>query len=506
LFETNHSGFAMASAKGGIDIAEAMKAPARALPVRTWRDKMRDWNIAPDLGDDIGSLDWFRGLATLMGLCILAFMLTPDFGPLYGAQSPMPTEEEFEEARAQMIMPRALGSDSGKRMAANENVVALTGSPERPTIELSVSMGAGDSFARVLQRAGVGGGEADKISNMVAAATPLSDIPAGTQIAIMLGARQSRTTARPLQSLTFRARFDLNISIKRDGNSLLLNRLPIAIDTTPLRIRGTIGDGLYRSARAAGAPADAIQSFLKIISGRTQLSNLRATDEFDIIMEYRRSETGEVQPGELLYAGIDRDGKPAIQMLKWSIEGNTQWFEASGVGQTTGGIGRPVNGNITSNFGMRRHPVLGYMRMHAGVDFGAPYGAPIFAVSEGIVSYAGRKGGNGNYVQITHNASLATGYSHMSRITAQPGQQVRRGQIIGYVGSTGLSTGPHLHYSLFRNGVAINPLSITFVQRAQLSGSNLADFRARLSRLKSIAPGSALGSLQKSRSDTMITP
>jgi murein DD-endopeptidase MepM/ murein hydrolase activator NlpD len=502
VFEARKAGFNFAAGHGDIALAGAMQTPLRNKPLPTWRTSLANLDLTPDLGENIGSFRWFRGLGTLTLLCAFALALLPDFGPLYGAQPPLPTESEFEESRAQMIMPLAFGGDSGRRMAANENVVALSGSPERPTIEMTATLGRGDSFSRVLQRAGVGSGEASRIESMVSGAVNLSDISAGTPMEITLGARSSRSAARPLESLAFRARFDLNVEVARNGGALQLIRKPIKVDDTPLRIHGAIGSGLYNSARAAGAPAAAIQNYLQIIAGRTNLSNLRPSDQFDIIIDYRRAETGEIKTGDLLYAGLDRDGKSAIQMLKWQTGGSGQWFEASGVGETRGQMGRPVNGRITSGFGMRRHPILGYVRMHAGIDFGAPYGTPIFAASDGKVGYAGRKGGNGNYVQIQHGGGIASGYSHMSRIAAGIGQFVRRGQIIGYVGSTGLSTGSHLHYSLFRNGTPINPLSIKFTSRAQLAGADLANFRAKLARLKSVAPGSALGSIKPASSNS----
>jgi murein DD-endopeptidase MepM/ murein hydrolase activator NlpD len=499
VFDAGNAGFTATANSGNMVMAHAMTSHLRVTPELTWRDRIDQFDWTPDLGDDIGSLRWFRGLATLTLLSGIALTLLPGFRPLPAAPSAVMTNAEFEESRAQMIMPLAFGADSGKRMAANENVVSLSASPERPSIELTANMGSGDSFSRVLQRAGVGGGEASRISDMVSGITNLSDIAPGTSIDIILGARSSRSAARPLQSLEFRARFDLNVAINRSGNVLQLIKKPIAVDNTPLRIRGIVGSSLYKSARAAGAPAEAIQSYLKIIAGRTNISNISANDEFDIIIGYRRAETGEVETGDMMYAGLDRGGKPAIQMLKWTNGENTQWFEASGVGETRGAIGRPVNGPVTSGFGSRRHPVLGYVRMHSGMDFGAGYGAPIYAVSDGVVAYAGRKGGYGNFVQINHGGGLGTGYGHMSRIAARGGQAVRRGQIIGYVGSTGLSTGPHLHYELYRNGRAINPASVTFTQRAQLSGQDLANFRAQLARLKSVMPGAALGSLQSSR-------
>ena len=232
----------------------------------------------------------------------------------------MPTQVQLEVARTQTIMPIAFGSDTGGRMAPSENVVALAASPERPSLEMTATLGQGDSFARVLQRAGVGAADAQTAVSLVSGATGLSDIPSGTPIEIVLGRRTSNAAPRPLESLDFRARFDLHLAVNRAGGGLSLTRKPIAVDDTPLRIRGTVGGSLYRSARAAGAPADVIQDYLKIIASRTQLSNIGASDEFDIIVAHRRAETGEIEVGGLLYAGIDQGWQtthPDAEMGGW---------------------------------------------------------------------------------------------------------------------------------------------------------------------------------------------
>jgi murein DD-endopeptidase MepM/ murein hydrolase activator NlpD len=127
--------------------------------------------------------------------------------------------------------------------------------------------------------------------------------------------------------------------------------------------------------------------------------------------------------------------------------------------------------------------------MHKGMDIGAPYGAPIYAATDGVVAMAGRNHGYGNFVKLNHAGGLATGYGHMSRIAVSSGQRVRKGQVIGYIGSTGMSTGPHLHYELYRNGVAINPKSVAFTVVRQLTGGDLSEFRARLGRLMSVPVG-----------------
>jgi murein DD-endopeptidase MepM/ murein hydrolase activator NlpD len=127
--------------------------------------------------------------------------------------------------------------------------------------------------------------------------------------------------------------------------------------------------------------------------------------------------------------------------------------------------------------------------MHKGEDFRAAYGTPILAVTDGRVVAAGRAGGYGNQVRLAHAGGLMTSYSHMSRIAARVGSTVRQGQVIGYVGSTGLATGPHLHYELYRNGVQVNPASIKFTTRSQLSGGELAAFRSKLKSLLSVRTG-----------------
>lgn len=496
MFGKRETGLAAIGSGGDVVIADAMMQPLRSVSVPDWRERLAAIDWVPDLGEDIGSLRWFCGLGTLTLLSVSALSLVPDFGPVYGAQPAMPTSAQMEEARAQMITPLAYGSDTGRRMAANDSVRALAASPERPRIELTATLGRGDSFARVLQRAGVGGNDAAQALALVSSAASTTEIEPGTPIAIVLGRRTSKNSARPLESLDFRARFDLRLAVNRSAaGGLTLDRQPIAVDATPLRVRGVVGPSLYRSARAAGAPAEAVQDFLKVIASRTQLSNIGATDEFDLVVEYKRAVTGEVQIGNLMFAGIERGGKPRIQMLKWNVGNGSQWFEASGVGESRGQLSRPVNGGVSSGFGMRRHPILGYKRMHSGLDFKAGYGAPIFAATDGVVAYAGRKGGYGNFVQLNHGGGIATGYAHMSRIVAGPGQRVRQGQIIGYVGSTGLSTGPHLHYELYRDGRPINPLSITFTQRAQLSGGDLSRFKGELAKLKAVKPGAALAPL-----------
>ena len=455
---------------------------------RSRPDRARGFVLAPDLARQIGSRRWLRGAATLIGLIALAIALLPGFGPVEAAPQVVLSPSERDEYRSLAIAPLALGADSGRRMGPTRAVTPLARAPERPRLDLVATLATGDGFAAMLRRAGVSTTEARTVTRMIGSATPLSGLAPGTKVDLTLGRRPAPGAPRPLEGLAFRARFDLALAVERRGGALVLAPQPIRVDATPLRIRGTVGEGLYRSARAAGAPASAVQQYLRTIAA--DLDAIGAGDEFDLVIEYRRAATGEAEAGQLLYAGILRGGKPQRQMLRWGSEG--RFYDAAGVGELREGLIAPVPGSITSRYGMRRHPILGIMRMHSGVDFRAAPGSPIYAVTDGQVEFAGRNGGYGNFVRLIHAGGLGTGYAHMSRIAVGPGERVARGQVIGYVGSTGLSTGAHLHYEMYRGGRKIDPSSVTYVTRAQLSGRDLAAFRARLAALMAVTPGAAL--------------
>ncbi len=443
-----------------------------------------DFELVTDLGVRIGSGEWFRGLFTCVALCYAAYSFAPTDITVPGA-SPAPfPDTQFEEARALSFAPLALGADTGRRTAASDAVMPLAEAPERPSVDLSAMLGSGDSFVRMLERAGVGAGEAQYAAAMVGRVLPIGDIAPGTSVQLTLGRRANPQVARPLDALRFRARFDLGLSIERVDGRLVLTRMPILVDNTPLRIQGRVGESLYRSARAAGVPARTVEAYIRALA--TQLSigqHVQSDDRFDIIVEHRRAATGETESGQLLFAGLQRPGGRNLQLMQWTVGGRTQWFETSGVGRETGTLAQPVSGRITSHFGARVHPILRYTRMHRGVDFGAAWGSPIVAAADGQVIGAGWAGGYGRQVRLAHAGGLATSYSHMSRIAVAPGTIVRRGQVIGYVGSSGLSTGAHLHYELYSNGAPINPLSVRYISRAQLSGAELESFRARVRSL-----------------------
>ena len=256
-------------------------------------------------------------------------------------------------------------------------------------------------------------------------------------------------------------------------------RKPAAESAGPLRIRGRVGDGLYWSLRAAGASPQVAAQYLSALASEIDVGDVAPGTGFDLVLG---------SGANLLYAGLNRAGEREVQLVRWSANGSSQWIDAADAGQpqaTSSGMTWPVAGRITSYFGNRYHPILHFTRFHAGVDFGASWGSPIVAAGDGQVAAAGWAGGYGRQVRIAHGGGIVTSYSHMSQIVAQPGSFVHAGQLIGYVGSSGLSTGPHLHYEVLRGGTPINPLGVRF-SSVQVADTSLANaVKARLKALLS---------------------
>jgi murein DD-endopeptidase MepM/ murein hydrolase activator NlpD len=488
LFQSSERGFGHAGGAASLSFGQAIALPPMRSGlvgrVQSFLDSHAHIDLTPDLGADIASLTWFRGLLTCLVLCAAPIALFPEYRPLPVSVPEPLAGDALDEFRAHAIAPQAYGSDTGRRMAATDAVQNLTDTPERPSIDLTASLGSGDSLRRVLERSGVGAAEAERVTSMVGAITDIDAIKPGTGIKLTLGRRSNRSAPRPLDFLAFRARIDLAVAVKRQGGALVLERMPIPVDRTPLRIQGRVGESLYRSARAAGVPAKAVEAYLKAIAPRVSLgADVNADAKFDLVIEHARASTGETEFGKLLYAGLYR-GNRKLQLIEWTVGGRTDWFEASGLAQPRGGMVRPVqHARVSSGFGMRFHPLLRYSRFHRGIDFAASYGTPILAVTDGVVAFAGRSGGYGNFVRLSHSGAMGSGYGHMSRITVSPGQRVTAGQVIGYVGSTGLSTGPHLHFEVYRNGQAVNPATANFISTPVISGAELGRFRARLAQI-----------------------
>ena len=250
---------------------------------------------------------------------------------------------------------------------------------------------------------------------------------------------------------------------------------PAQAEAPTERFTGKVGQNLTDSLRAAGVPEAQGRQYVAVLARAITLAGgLSVDDKFDLIL--LRDPGGKL--GQLVYVGLDRVARSDVELMKWTDGRNIIWVNADGVGgEDQSRMGLPLKGRMTSGFGNRFHPILGYERFHAGVDLAAASGTPIHAAADGRVLQAGWHGGYGQEVEIAHTGGLETRYGHMSRIAASIGEVVRKGQVIGWVGSTGLSTGPHVHFEVMKNGRPVNPMSVKMDSGAgHLEGEKLHQF------------------------------
>lgn len=481
MYVRNDQGLELNGSAAALSLRHAVDGADGAPSWRDiWHDRLIHLDLTPDLGADIGSLVWWRGMITLLTLLSGAVLLRPTIIPFIAEVPAPPTGQALEAERAQAVTPLAWGAETGTRMGATHAVTRLTGTPERPQIDVMATLGAGDGLAHAIERAGGDAHEARAAANAVAKIVDSSDIKPGTLLALTLGRHASKDDPRPLERLAFRARLDLKLELTRTADGFAVTRIPIAVDYTPLRVQGQVGGSFYRAARAAGIPMESIEEAIHVLQNKIGFDNIDSDARFDLVVEQARAATGEVEHGKLLYIGLER-GDQETKMIQWTIDGHTDWYDLAGVAEKRAGATLPVaNAHKTSGFGMRFHPILGYSRMHQGVDYGAAYGSQIHAIADGKVVYAGWHGGHGNFVKLNHAYGMGSGYGHMSRIAVAIGQYVSQGQIIGYVGSTGLSTGPHLHFETYRNGAVVDPRTVKFAATSLLEGKQLAAFKAKV--------------------------
>lgn len=246
---------------------------------------------------------------------------------------------------------------------------------------------------------------------------------------------------------------------------------------------------LYHASLIESIPSETIQQILRIHAYETDFRRrLRSGDTCEMFFDLKDEGGTDGPPGELLFTSITTGNETRRYYRFRTPDGQVDYYDAQGNNAKKFLNRRPVRADdvrLTSGFGFRRHPLLGETKMHTGIDWSAPTGTPILAAGNGTIEEAGRKGYNGNYIRIRHANGYQTAYSHMSRFApgAAPGVKVRQGQVIGYIGTTGLSSGPHLHFEILVNNQFVNPLSIEVPRERQLTGKDLTAFHKERNRI-----------------------
>lgn len=356
-----------------------------------------------------------------------------------------------------------------------------------PDVELAslVRLARGGTLAQALDRAGVGAADANDVIAALATQLNLRRLGAGQLVELKFEPIPA-TQQRRLASVIIPLDVDSTIIAKRAGEAgFVARREEKALHAGSARVVGTIDDSLFVSAQAAGMPIRVIMDFIRLYSWDVDFQReIQPGDRFEVLFEQFHTEVdrvtqGGAKVGEILYASLTIKGDD-VRYYRYRAPAGVDYFNASGESVRKALLKTPLDGaKLTSGFGKRTHPILGYTRMHRGVDFAAPVGTPIVAAGNGTVEVAGSNGAYGNYVRIRHSGNYQTAYAHLSRFGygVRAGRTIKQGQIIGYVGTTGLSTGPHLHYEILVGGNQVNPMTVKFASGNKLNGRELAQFR-----------------------------
>ncbi len=248
------------------------------------------------------------------------------------------------------------------------------------------------------------------------------------------------------------------------------------------RYYGTIKNGLFVDGVQSGISPTSMMNMINLYGYELDFQrDLHGGDRFEMLVESFYSEDGKkLRDGNVLFSSLMLQNR-TIEIYMHKINGKVEYFDAKGNSVRKSLLRTPINGaRVSSGFGMRRHPILGYSKMHKGTDFAASTGTPILAAGNGTIVHFGVKGGYGNYVQIKHSAEYATAYGHASRFNRKfhLGSKVKQGDVIAYVGTTGRSTGPHLHFEVLYRGNQINPSKVKATSGLKLSGKELTRFAA----------------------------
>ena len=268
--------------------------------------------------------------------------------------------------------------------------------------------------------------------------------------------------------------------------------LQLAFDDNPPASRQpgdlpTVYDGIYRAGIAYGMTDTMIQQLIRMLASDVDFqAQLAPTDQLEAFFSLPAASERAGDESEILYVAANFGGNLRKFYRFHSADGSTDYYDENGRSSKQFLLRNPVpNGVFRSPFGMRRHPILGYSRMHTGVDWSAPRGTPIIAAGNGVVERAGWTNGYGNQTVLRHSNGYESSYSHQNAIAAgvTPGAKVRQGQVIGYLGSTGLSTGPHLHYEVIVNGSKVDPMRIRLPGGRALGGDDLTAFKRERERI-----------------------
>jgi murein DD-endopeptidase MepM/ murein hydrolase activator NlpD len=365
-----------------------------------------------------------------------------------------------------------------------------------PDIVITRKVRKGDTLASILVRAGADKNDTQSVINALKKVHDPRGLTVGDEITLTFERLERYQTGR-LLSIDLPAGSDHLVRAQRvDDDTFKVTKNKKSLAQTLVRAAATIDSSLYVSANRAGLPPELVAELVRIFSFDVDFQrDVQPGDKFEVLYQRLTDEDGSfVRLGDILYASLTLSGQRRQVYRYRGAEGAADYYDAKGENIRKVLLRTPLDAaKVSSSFGNRHHPILGYTRMHRGVDFAAPAGTPVYAAGAGTVVFRGTQAGYGNYVRIHHDKQYDSAYGHLSRFAKglRVGDKVRQGQVIGYVGSTGLATGPHLHYELLANNQQVNPLGVKFAGGRALTGREKVDFaqvRANIERWLAALP------------------
>ncbi len=372
--------------------------------------------------------------------------------------------------------------------------------PPRPTREtLSLELASGENIVNLLTEQGI---SHDQAFNAVEAMSKVYNprrLQAGQEISLKLHHNDDDST---LEKLSMRVNPLETVTIQKSAGRFLAEKAEVETSRKMVRAGGPIVGSFYQTGIHNGISPQMLNQLITAFSYDVDFQrDIHPGQEMDVLFEHYVDGDGHtVKQGDLKYAALELDNGKKLEIFRYKDQyGNVGFFHANGESIRKALLKTPVNGaRISSGFGMRRHPILGYSKMHRGMDFAAPIGTPVYAAGDGIVQRSSYFGSYGNYLAIKHNGTYATAYGHLSRFAPgiHPGARVRQGQVVAYIGTTGRSTGPHLHYEILKYGAQVNPSQAKFNTGNYLEGRELAMFKQHVNSIKTQVASLPRGKVQ----------
>lgn len=434
-------------------------------------------------------LSWFiMGTAFGIACALAANERLPSF------MAPTPLVEVVEK-------PNTAAVDAALNAAFNNETPPAPNGPTIYPLTLTLKVEDGDTFIDMLTDTGVSSEEAHNAVRAIGKEYNLKRLDVGQSITVELDKSEKDSGKPIIKSIGLPISPAASLEMVRTkDNGFAVKKTQAPVTRKLKRAKASIEGSLYETGINQGLPPALLAELITAYSYDVDFQrDIKRGDKLDVL--YDRMETDEGIPagyGNVLFAELGL-GDRTLKIYRYvDKSGRADYYNAKGESVRKALLRTPINGaKITSGFGLRSHPILGYSRMHRGVDFGAPIGTPIYAAGDGTVNYVGRKGAYGNYLRIKHTAKYATAYAHVSRFAknVKMGGKVKQGQIVAYVGTTGMSTGPHLHYEVLVGSDQVNPAKMKFKTGNVLTGKELANFRKTIEQLEAQLSNTSAGQM-----------